>query len=104
MPVRPVAKQRAMCTALGEAATFDLYLLNDTDRAATGTLTFSAVTPSGKLLKFGEWPAPEWKRDQFSYLVKEAFVTPKLDRRGDVEVQVCDFVRAAGVRRRRRYG
>ena len=28
----------AMCTALGEAATFDLYLLNDTDKAATGTL------------------------------------------------------------------
>jgi hypothetical protein len=82
LPVRPVAKQRAMCTALGEAATFDLYLLNDTDGAATGTLTFSAVTPSGKLVKFGEWPAPEWKRDQFSYLVKEAFVTPKLEEEG----------------------
>ena len=82
LPVRPVAKQRAMCTALGEAATFDLYLLNDTDKAATGTLTFSAVTPSGRLVKFGEWPAPEWKRDQFSYLVKEAFVTPKLEEEG----------------------
>ena len=82
LPVRPVAKQRAMCTALGEMATFDLYLLNDTDRAVTGTLTFSAVTPSGKLVRFGEWPAPEWKRDQFSYLVKEAFVTPKLTEEG----------------------
>jgi hypothetical protein len=82
LPVRPVAKQRAACTALGEAATFDLYLLNDTDRAATGTLAFSAVTPSGKLIKFAEFPAPEWKRDQFSYLVKEAFVTPKLDEEG----------------------
>ena len=82
LPVRPVAKQRAMCTALGEAATFDLYLLNDTDRAAMGTLTFSAVTPSGKLIKFAEFPVPEWKRDQFSYLVKEAFVTPKLTEEG----------------------
>jgi hypothetical protein len=82
LPVRPVAKQRSMCTALGEAATFDLYLLNDTDAAATGTLSFTAVTPSGKLVKFGEWPAPEWKRDQFSYLVKEGFVTPKLDEEG----------------------
>jgi hypothetical protein len=69
LPVRPVAKQRAMCTELGEAATFDLYLLNDTDSAATGTLTFSAVTPSGKLIKFAEFPAPEWKCDQFSYFV-----------------------------------
>jgi hypothetical protein len=82
LPVRPVAKQRAACTALGEAATFDLYLLNDTDKTATGTLTFSAVTPSGKLIKFAEFPAPEWKRDQFSYLVKEAFVTPKLTEEG----------------------
>jgi hypothetical protein len=82
LPVRPVAKQRSMCTALGEAATFDLYLLNDTDKAATGTLTFSAVTPSGRLVKFGEWPAPEWTRDQFSYLVHEAFVTPKLTEEG----------------------
>ncbi|HEX9200114.1 MAG TPA: hypothetical protein VF865_11190, partial [Acidobacteriaceae bacterium] len=82
LPVRPVAKQRAMCTAMGETATFDLYLLNDTDAAATGTLSFTAVTPSGKLVKFEEWPAPEWKRDRFSYLVKEAFVTPKLTEEG----------------------
>jgi beta-galactosidase len=82
LPVRPVAKQRAMCTALGEAATFDLYLLNDLDKAATGTLTFSAVTPSGKLIKLGEFAAPEWRRDQFSYLVKEGFVSPKLDEEG----------------------
>jgi hypothetical protein len=82
LPVRPVAKQRAACTALGETATFDLFLLNDTDKAATGTLSFTAVSPSGKQVKFGEWPAPEWKRDQFSYLVKEAFVTPKLEEEG----------------------
>jgi hypothetical protein len=82
LPVRPVAKQRSMCTALGEAATFDLYLLNDTDAVATGTLSFTAVTPSGKLLRLGEFPAPAWKRDQFSYLVKEGFVTPKLTEEG----------------------
>jgi hypothetical protein len=82
LPVRPVAKQRAMCTASGETATFDLYLLNDTDKAATGTLSFTAVSPSGKLIKLAEFPAPEWKRDQFSYMVKEAFVTPALTEIG----------------------
>jgi hypothetical protein len=82
LPVRPVAKQQAMCTAMGEAATFDLYLLNDMDAAATGTLSFTAVTPSGKLVKLGEFPAPSLRRDQFSYLVKEAFVTPKLTEEG----------------------
>jgi len=33
-PVRPVAKQYKLCCAMGERAVFDLYLLNDTGRAA----------------------------------------------------------------------
>ncbi len=83
MPVRPVAKQRSMCTTLGEAATFDLYLLNDTDKAATGTLSFTVVSPRGRLIKLDEFAVPGWKRDQFSYLVKEGFVTPQvLDEEG----------------------
>ncbi len=67
-----------MCTTQGESATFDLYLLNDTSKPVAGTLSFSAVTPSGKLLKFGEFPAPAQTPDVFSYLVKEAFVTGPL--------------------------
>jgi hypothetical protein len=82
LPVRPVAKQREMCVAQGEAATFDLYLLNDTSKPVSGTLSFSAVTPSGKLLKLGEFPAPTQTPDVFSYLVKEGFVTPKLTEEG----------------------
>lgn len=82
LPVRPVAKQRAMCTALGERATFDLYLLNDTTAAATGTLRFAAVSPSGKRVELGEFPAPRWERDRFSYLVKEAVETPALNEEG----------------------
>ncbi|HEY5054974.1 MAG TPA: glycoside hydrolase [Acidobacteriaceae bacterium] len=82
LPVRPVAKQRSMCTALGEAATFDLFLLNDTDAAATGTLRFTAISPAGRLMKLGEFPAPAWQRDRFSYLVKEDFVTPRLTEEG----------------------
>ncbi len=81
-PVRPVAKQRSMCTALGQAAIFDLYLLNDTSQPATGTLSFTAVTPSGKLLKLAEFPAPAQTPDVFSYLVQEAFTTPELTEEG----------------------
>src|SRR5260370_17914879 len=82
MPIRPVAKQRSLCTALGESAIFDLYLLNDTGKPATGTLTFTAVTPSGKLLKLGAFPAPPQTPDQFSYLLKEGFQTPPLTEEG----------------------
>ncbi len=82
LPVRPVAKQRTVCIALDKAATFDLFLLNDTSKAATGTLTFTAVTPSGKLQKLGEFPAPAQTPDVFSYLIKEAFITPPLTEVG----------------------
>jgi hypothetical protein len=82
LPVRPVAKQRAMCIALDQPATFDLFLLNDTSKPATGTLSFSAVTPSGKRLALGEFPAPAQSPDVFSYLVKEALSTPPLTEVG----------------------
>jgi beta-galactosidase len=81
-PIRPVAKQRSAATARGESATFDLYLLNDTPEPAAGTLTFTAVTPSNKLLKLAEFPAPQHVTDQFSYLLKESFQTPPLTEEG----------------------
>jgi beta-galactosidase len=81
-PIRPVAKQRSASIARGESATFDLFLLNDTPKPATGTLTFSVVTPSNKLLKLTELPAPQHVTDQFSYLLKESFQTPPLTEEG----------------------
>ncbi|MEI9979697.1 MAG: glycoside hydrolase [Edaphobacter sp.] len=81
-PIRPMAKQRSACTARGESAIFDLYLLNDTPQPATGTLTFTVVTPSNKLLKLAEFPAPQHVPDRFSYLVKESFQTPPLTEEG----------------------
>ena len=82
LPVRPVAKQRAMCTEMGKSATFDLYLLNDTSKPVAGTLEFTAVTPSGGLVKFGSFPVPVQTSDVFSYLIKEAFTTPPLNETG----------------------
>ena len=81
-PVRPVAKQRSMCTEMGKSAVFDLYLLNDTSKAVAGTLEFTAVSPSGKLVRLGQFPAPAQTADVFSYLLKEGFETPKLDEEG----------------------
>ena len=81
-PIRPVAKQRSASIARGESAIFDLYLLNDTPQPATGTFTFSVVTPSNKLLKLAEFPASQHVADQFSYLLKESFGTPPLTEEG----------------------
>ena len=81
-PIRPVAKQRSVCVPLGESATFDLYLCNDTPDASTGTLTFTAVTPTGQLLKLVTLPVPDETPDQFSYLLQEEFTTPPLTEEG----------------------
>jgi beta-galactosidase len=81
-PIHPVAKQRSTCVALGQSATFDLFLLNDTSKPATGMLTFSMITPSGKRIDLKSLPTPNQTPDVFSYLLQEAFETPKLTEEG----------------------
>ena len=82
LPIRPIAKQRALCIEQGKPATFDLYLANDTPQPATGKLTFTMITPSGKKQDLITVPAPTHVMDQFSYLLKTAFETPKLTEEG----------------------
>jgi beta-galactosidase len=82
LPVRPIAKQRSLTVALGTHAIFDLYLANDTSQPAIGTLTFTMITPSGKLQDLIKLPCPAYANDRFSYLLKEAFETPALDEEG----------------------
>jgi hypothetical protein len=82
MPVRPVAKQKALVAALGEQVGFDLYLVNDSNRPAPGKLTFSIVEPKGARHAIGSWNAPTYVKDQLSYLVKENVPSPALNREG----------------------
>jgi hypothetical protein len=82
-PIRPCAKQRALSVERGKPATFDLFLFNDTHQAATGTLTFSMITPSNNRIELKTLPAPRNQTpDQFSYLLEEAFTTPPLTQEG----------------------
>ena len=82
LPVRPVAKQHQLVVALGDAATFDLYLLNDTEKPARGTLRFSITAPQGNVHLLGSYPAPEQTPDRFSYLLAPGVVTPPLTTEG----------------------
>ena len=70
-PVRPVAKQRAMCSSFDQDAIFDIYLLNDTGKSVTGELVFSVIDPKGHRREIARYPVPQQTPDQFSYLVKE---------------------------------
>ena len=82
-PIRPCAKQRSLSIELGKPAIFDLFLFNDTHQPATGTLTFSMITPSNKRIELKTLPAPTNQTpDQFSYLLEEAFTTPPLNEEG----------------------
>jgi beta-galactosidase len=82
LPVRPIAKQRALCVAQGESAVFDLFLANDTPQPAAGTLTFSMITPRGLKVELVTLPALTHVADQFAYLLREGFATPKLNEEG----------------------
>ena len=82
LPVRPIAKQRALVIERGKAAVLDLFLANDTQRPATGTLTLTMITPSGRRRTLITLPAPQQQADVFSYLLKEGFETPALEEEG----------------------
>jgi beta-galactosidase len=55
-PVLAIAKPRALAYAAGESAELDLYLLNDTGKAATGEVVLSLVGPDGAVEALGRWP------------------------------------------------
>ncbi len=81
-PLRPVAKQRQLVVGVGEHATFDLYLLNDTHASASGELVFTLFSPEGRITQTERYAAPAFERDRLSYLVHEALTTPPLDKPG----------------------
>jgi hypothetical protein len=82
LPVRPVAKQRALVIAEGEHAMFDLFLVNDTGHAATGRMRFAMTDPAGEKTILAEFVAPFLHRDQMSAMVKDGVSTPPLTLEG----------------------
>ena len=81
-PLLPVAKPRHSVLQVGEAATLDLYLLNETNQAASGPLRLTLTDPLGKTVPLGSYPVPTLQKDQFVYPIKAAVTTPALVREG----------------------
>ena len=82
LPVRPVAKQKALVAAVGDKVVFDLYLLNDSNRPAPGKLAFSITDPKGTSHPIAAYDAPAFVKDQLSYLIKANVSSPALDQEG----------------------
>jgi len=71
-----------MVLALGDKATFDIYLLNDSHKPIGGKLILTSSDPSGVNLRITEFDAPTLQPDHFSYLLKEGFATEALNKAG----------------------
>jgi beta-galactosidase len=78
LPLRPIAKQHQLVVFTGERASFDLYLLNDTDTPATGKLSLTLASPDGEKTAIRTTAAPDFVKDRLSYLLEEKVQTPKL--------------------------
>ncbi len=82
LPVRPVAKQRQLCLAIGDKATFDIYLCNDSNEPVSGKLVFTVSDPAGASRQLAIFDTPAFETDRFTYLIREAFTTDALNLEG----------------------
>ncbi|MGN6819541.1 MAG: sugar-binding domain-containing protein [Sphingomonas sp.] len=71
LPVRPIAKQRRLVYAIGESASLDLYLFNDSGEQAPGTLRLSVTGPDGREREVGTYPVPVFEPDVMRHLIAE---------------------------------
>jgi hypothetical protein len=89
LPVRPVAKQRRYTYATGEAADFDIWLLNDTGAPVAGALTLSLADPDGRESRLSDHAAAPYVADQCAYLLAERVRTPPFTREGRHTVRLA---------------
>ncbi len=75
-PLKPVVQPRGTVHSKGDAALLDLFLLNETHRAAAGTLRLSVTGPDGKTAALQTYPAPKLLANRFAYPVAEAVSSP----------------------------
>jgi hypothetical protein len=81
-PLLPVVRPRGTIHRPGEPVLLDLYLLNETGHAATGTLELTLIAPDGRRTGLGAWPAPRYVQDHFVYPVQMGVVIPSLKTEG----------------------
>jgi hypothetical protein len=93
--IRPVAKQRNLVLKKGDAAAFDIYLLNDSNAPVDGSATFTLTGPELPEKTIGSFAAPTFERDRLSYLVKENLRTPPLTKAGAWRTSLALSGRAA---------
>ena len=87
-PLLPVVELRSSVLNTGEAATMDIYLLNETGRAAKGNLILTLKDPSGAATQLATYAVPDYVPDQFVYPVKMDVKTPPLLSDGKYSLEI----------------
>ena len=88
-PLLPVARPRGTIHTTGDEVLVDVYLLNETTKAVTGTLTLTLAAPSGKKIELGSWPTPTYRENHFVYPVQMAVRTSVLAEEGKYTLYVA---------------
>jgi hypothetical protein len=80
--LRPVVQPRGVVHETHSTVLLDLFLLNETHEAASGTLKLSITDPLGMTTVLQNFPAPALVKDQFAYSIAEAVPSPNLATEG----------------------
>jgi hypothetical protein len=96
LPVRPIAKQRALCIEQGKPATFDLYpRQRHAANRRLATHLHCMITPSGKPQELITLPAPTHDVGSVQLSAQGRLRYTAAHRRRTVPLQVCAVVSAA---------
>jgi hypothetical protein len=82
VPLLPVVEPHATVYKVGDTATLDLFLVNETGQPAPGQLRLTLIDPRGMSTELGTFPAPSYVQDQFDYPVSMNLTTPPLVEEG----------------------
>jgi hypothetical protein len=85
-PLLPVVEPHATVYKVGDKATLDLFLVNETGQPAPGKLHLILIDPKGKQTDFGTCPAPTYVPDRFVYPVMKNLLTPRLAEEGSYKL------------------
>jgi hypothetical protein len=81
-PLLPMVEAHASVLNVGDPATLDAYLLNETGRAIKGNLIVMLKDPSGATTEVARYPVPDYAKDQFVYPLAMKVITPPLSTEG----------------------
>ncbi len=81
-PIKPVVQPRLTVQKPGDSTLLDLFWINETERAVTGSLVLSVTGPDKKVQELKRYPVPTLAKDVFAAPVAEALKGPDYTQGG----------------------